>query len=99
MLVLCDNQSHQNYKAWIEEGEGDTDTRERDSVHIPPPKKIANVYYPNSVQNFLVLKCRFFFQKVLVRASCCKFKFPMMSGNTACVDECWLSFCILHIII
>lgn len=39
MLVLCDNQSHQNYKVWIEEGEGDMDTRESDSVHIPPQKK------------------------------------------------------------
>lgn len=98
MLVLCDNQSPPELQVWIEEGEGDMDTRQRDSVHIKKKKK-ASIYFPNSVQNFLVLKCRFFFQKVLVRASCWKFKFPMMSGNTACVDERWLSSCILHIII
>lgn len=59
MLVLCDNQSHQNYRSGLRKGKETWIPEEG----IPYTKKIANVYYPNSVQNFLVLKCIISFEK------------------------------------
>lgn len=44
MLVLCDNQSPPELQVWIEEGEGDMDTRQRDSVHIKKKKKQASIF-------------------------------------------------------